>query len=179
MTVTTPSNSTSETTHKHVSHDFNVIFAHGDLLWPELDLELCCSTGLNSCNTFTTHFQVLWLRFRSRTAAHEVSKPTLLKRSILTFDLTLTWLVTLKLKFYKSMRCASSRAFVCRPARLATAIGSGVLGWGCFTLPPPPPPASRWWWSTPADAGLTQSSQADQHGEHQNVLSVYEATNAG
>ena len=44
-----------------------------------------------------------------------------------------------------------SQAFVCRPARLATVIGSRVIGWGRLR---PPPQASGGWRNTPATAGF-------------------------
>ena len=88
-----PSNSMSQMTQKHVSHDTHALFSYGDLIWPDLDLYLALVTYLRDIFVIPSvaFSQILPLQLSLASPRQPIRR----KESALTFDLTLTQHLTL------------------------------------------------------------------------------------
>ena len=107
--------------------------------WPDLDLDPYLHKPALMRLLYITFWTIL-TDFMRWATQHKVSG--LYISQALSLNLwpdPMTWPVTSKFKL-KQIIGSVSRAFVCRLARVATAIGSRVIEWGCLT----PPSPSKW-----------------------------------
>ena len=98
--------------------------------WPVLSMTFTLIQYLRlTFESVSAEFGPVWVKLA-------VLRTKMLKRSIFTFDLTLTWHVTFEENFLVCFRTVSPRPFQRPLARLAAVIGLGVSLGGRYTPPP-------------------------------------------
>ena len=110
-------------------------------IWYDLKPDPSLVSNINSISSFPYGLGVFGEIFGPKQVFLRSPRPVTWKPPILTFDLTLPWLVTSFWKFRGRYETVSSRAFERRVARLAAISRSRVRQGEASDAPPPP---SKW-----------------------------------
>ena len=134
----------------HVSHARKRIVYFCDLSWPDLDPDPCLVWHLRLQGIFNSPLMSLWPSFEQKLSISPALSFIIPKRQKLTFDLTLTRVLTSLIWFRVRFGEVSLSPLDCRLARLDTIIGSRDTRVGVG--PDPLPPLGRGYGNSPAVA---------------------------